>query len=653
MVDLWDTVLMYNHLSKHFRANMSLKSGYESIISPLLGKIMLIICMVVLFLLGLTFPTVDGDKAALINSASRLSLAWWSSFKRFLKNTFKRDQSMISVASIDKGEEYDMDSILESSHTNRVKNDSTFSTMYGLTGQIQLVGAFSNTIDMFTIAKFTFLIGFFAIDIPFLIYRIHLVFTQNILCLMLYKNILFLFMRPYRLSLFQLAERDRAKGWQTAIYKGDSVSCDDQIKRAEDEIFKFFDDPSSDADVDPSTKPTNPLGSNRAFSFNETFGRRQTMQQNGFCRIASLRRTRDFCHEMALITDFQQPRKSLDIVGTPANIDEKYRSVLMQFMERKSGLPISTFNFKFAFQHMNLIWRYFSIYNEQWFEGFEVIVTSLEHTCFVLSLVVVVLSRIVIAVLSFSVPKIRSPRFMFDSQVYTMSAIEAVNYSMIFLGPIFLLLLFITAGINVFDVLCLSIKEAANLLSYAICVCAMRDTISSHSSWCFYLLQAGAFLVWPIMLLIYTLRYYKNPPFIMYISCKFGTCPASVNYKFCSLELIKSVWVVDDLLHAQWSSLIYSTLFRILCCSVAASKALFGVVLTDLFLGLGYTVYCQTLRVLTLRKHEVNYLLLARESPNKNKVESDPNSFTLADVRRYIQHQGLLSSPGILYPAFM
>ncbi|UKJ89196.2 hypothetical protein MACJ_002444 [Theileria orientalis] len=201
-IDLWDLILMFSHLLKYYK--VELKEGKRLIIKAKLFVIFIIFVLTTIFLLGLVIPTVDGDykvedkfKTNIFNEAVRLFIKFIKIFSRTTTFDYKK-------------------------HSDAVKD----------TTSLKSVDEGSRSLDMFTMAKFTFIIGFFLVDIPFLCYRLYILVKYNVFSLLLYKNFIFLFLRPYRLNMSQLAERDTAKGVQTAFLNTDLLSVN-RDKRAD------------------------------------------------------------------------------------------------------------------------------------------------------------------------------------------------------------------------------------------------------------------------------------------------------------------------------------------------------------------------------------------------------------------------------------
>ncbi|UKK01545.2 hypothetical protein MACK_002362 [Theileria orientalis] len=193
-IDLWDLILMFSHLLKYYKVEV--KEGTNLIIKANLFVIFIIFVLTTIFLLGLVIPTVDGDykvedrfKTNIFNEAVRLFIKFVKMFSRTTTLDYKKNSEALkdttNLKSVDEG---------------------------------------AGSLDMYTMAKFTFIIGFFLVDIPFLCYRLYILVKYNVFSLLLYKNFIFLFLRPYRLNMSQLAERDTAKGVQTAFLNTDLLS---------------------------------------------------------------------------------------------------------------------------------------------------------------------------------------------------------------------------------------------------------------------------------------------------------------------------------------------------------------------------------------------------------------------------------------------
>ncbi|BAM41520.1 conserved hypothetical protein [Theileria orientalis strain Shintoku] len=236
-IDLWDLILMFSHLLSNFYLShmlcksfwrlltkmcsyvvvfsqiasysrlqvftkfleyykVEVKEGKNLIIKAKLFVVFIIFVLTTIFLLGLVIPTVDGDykvedkfKTNIFNEAVRLFIKFVKMFSRTSGLEYKKNSEAL--------------------------NDTT---------SLKSVDEGAGSLDMYTMAKFTFIIGFFLVDIPFLCYRLYILVKYNVFSLLLYKNFIFLFLRPYRLNMSQLAERDTAKGVQTAFLNTDLLS---------------------------------------------------------------------------------------------------------------------------------------------------------------------------------------------------------------------------------------------------------------------------------------------------------------------------------------------------------------------------------------------------------------------------------------------
>ncbi|SOV14247.1 conserved Plasmodium membrane protein, unknown function [Plasmodium gaboni] len=65
--------------------------------------------------------------------------------------------------------------------------------------------------DVYITAKFHFIVGFFLIDTPFLIYRLLFCIRYKVMLTLIVKNILFLLFRSYKLNEYRLIEKEKHK----------------------------------------------------------------------------------------------------------------------------------------------------------------------------------------------------------------------------------------------------------------------------------------------------------------------------------------------------------------------------------------------------------------------------------------------------------
>ncbi|SCN59777.1 conserved Plasmodium protein, unknown function [Plasmodium chabaudi adami] len=65
--------------------------------------------------------------------------------------------------------------------------------------------------DVYITAKFHFIVGFFLIDVPFLIYRLYFCIKYKVILTLVIKNVLFLLFRSFKLNEYRLVEKEKHK----------------------------------------------------------------------------------------------------------------------------------------------------------------------------------------------------------------------------------------------------------------------------------------------------------------------------------------------------------------------------------------------------------------------------------------------------------
>ncbi|SCO59807.1 conserved Plasmodium protein, unknown function [Plasmodium berghei] len=65
--------------------------------------------------------------------------------------------------------------------------------------------------DVYITAKFHFIVGFFLIDVPFLIYRLYFCIKYKVVLTLVIKNVLFLLFRSFKLNEYRLVEKEKHK----------------------------------------------------------------------------------------------------------------------------------------------------------------------------------------------------------------------------------------------------------------------------------------------------------------------------------------------------------------------------------------------------------------------------------------------------------
>lgn len=702
-IDLWDIVLMLNHLIRRYR--IFYESTEQSVVVSTEKRYFLafgIICLSSTFLLGLISPTVDSDLNPDNGELERRQLFWdnltnWFTTFRCRRKYYADKEPWSHELSPDNRE------------------SQNFAASQAFKAKPAPKGRY---LDMFTIAKFTFLVGFFLIDLPFFVYRVIILHRENVFSLLLYKNLLGLFIRPYRLNLSQLAERDSAKGWQSAFFDTAPVNIEPDKKSVIHDDLKMLDVSSdSEADKDLGGKHNDHLLTRRAKSMTgPAYARAHTRSIfNIFGSLLSrtdsiLRGHKHHRNEKSETNDcdgdnveyyaacdqmllprlrFLSTRKlSADNEAT-SHMSARYsaagdfkeyknehldsrRSILLRMLNRHRDLPIKTFDA--------------SLMCRKWFEVFRRFVApepnfDMDSTEFLLdeqpfaflrilvAIAIVLIARVIILVYCYTFGNdVRPPRFIFSHDIHTVNMHELVVYGVVLLAPILQSALFVRLqGCTLLGCLMVVIKEVVNLCSYVTCVSCLRAIADKPYS-TIYAVQLLAFLLWPLSVVINILVQWLNKKLnlvrLIYMVCKHGICPVSLNHKLFCLDMIKSTTIADLLLHSQWNYFTYSALFRILCCSFSPTKTGVVLILVDLFIRFVYIIFCQTMRALMFRKFEVHYMILRltnnikfnyQHQCDQLAVHGDAaNHFiTHADVDEYIKEHGLLSSPGIIFPVFL
>ncbi|GFE55755.1 transmembrane protein [Babesia ovis] len=704
-VDLWDIVIMVNHLFRRYRSIKDLDNDPTTQAWEDRNFVAYaILCAVSTFLLGFVSPSVDSDldTGSGVLESRRL---FWSNLLDYFRCSGRRIQDDVGFRDEPRSHDRGFDSQgTEAPHVFKAKN--------GPKGQY---------LDMFTIAKFTFLIGFSLIDIPFFVYRLVLLLQNNVFSLMIYKNFLGLIIRPYRLTLSQLAERDSAKGWQTAFFDAAPLFKDPSTKKILHDDLKLLDEPTvPETERQLSTKLsdramlkrgltssylsqartlTRPFatrtGSNNAYDNRPS---RSTMRFRTSHMMSSDRGTQgvelnalnssptdpavprlrfNSLHPAASHQDWASCTSESDLPSVAEAIEadeknERQKLLLIRKLKRHRELPVATLGFKILFRNLTeLLQRMFSVDPsfEMDDEEFMVSVRHFDYSRMLCALFLMLISRIIIVICCYANPsEVRSPRFIFGSTAFTATAQELVVYGLVVGAPlVYSMLFYRVQGCSLLDCVAYGLHEVLKLGSYVTCVCCLRGIVSNPGS-VLYALQVCVLIQWPlhltVLILFYASKKSLNMVRLMYVLCKHSCCPVGLNHNLFCLDIMKSTTIADTLLQSQWNCYFYGALFSALCCSFSPTKTEVMIILVDLFIRFVYVIFCQTMRAMMLRKFEIHYLMLRLTNaltfdylpPSDTfSVSSDSSSHfvTPADVDTYIKEQGLLSSPGILFPPFI
>lgn len=699
-IDLWDIVIMINHLIRRYRVHYESDEQTKLILETKYCYIVFgVFSLTSAFLLGQVSPTVDGDLRQETGELEHRQL-FWDNFKGLFKS-FKRTRLE---------SEFNEDPWSHEMNYDRHKNTSG--------GQVFKANPAPKVkyLDLFTIAKFKFLVGFFLIDIPFFVYRVVLLIRGNVFSLLIYKNLLGMLIRPYRLNQSQLAERDSAKGWQSAFFETAPTPKDPTKKNLIHEDLKLLEE-SSDSDIDKhmlkrgAERPNTKRGKSVNFSsvrshtrniismFSSFLSRSDTATRSQKTVVTYDTGTKGYdgenveyytaCDEVLaprlrflssnkIINDNPEQKLSArynDERGVQEE-DEDHsaprKDVLVRMINRHRDLPIQTFQIKLMFRKWIMLLKNafapeptFEMGNEE----FLVDEQPYEFMRIAGSVALSLLSRIMLVIYCYSYSSgVRSPRFIFIRDIQTVSKHEIIVYGVTVAAPLFQSALFFQLqGCTFLGCVVMAMKEIVSLCSYVMCVCCLRSIVDKPYS-IIYAMQLLAFLLWPLSVFkdIVTLWIYDklNLMRLILMVCKYELCPVSLNHKLFCLDIIKSSVIGDLLLHSQWNYYTYSALFRILCCSFSPSKTGVVIIMVDLLVRLIYIAFCQTMRALMFRKFEIHYLTLRLTNNIKFDYQSPYDTLTMpgdatkhftthAEVDEYIRENGLLSSPGVIFPAFI
>eukprot|EP00371_Babesia_bovis_P000258 XP_001608905.1 hypothetical protein [Babesia bovis T2Bo] len=689
-LDLWDIVIMVNHLFRRYRsvqtsANMDLWEDRNFVAYAFL-------CTLSMFLLGFVSPTVDSDLDPGCDILEHRRLIWYS-ILAFVRRCLGLSADDLRFR---RGGKYGDMGFDIPEPLRGVKSKSTLKGQY---------------LDMFTIAKYTFLIGFSLVDIPFFVYRVVLLARKNVFSLMLYKNLLGIFIRPYRLTLSQLAERDSAKGWQSAFFEAAPLFKDPFAKRLIQEDLKNLETPSAPAsERQLSAKLTNRnllKGSLSSASISHTksyirniFTRAgsTTPQENLVSRVtkkfptsqvpseerinevpsadkmvARLRFTSS--HPSGSYHEWSSRVSEPEAPVAPPKVDENAQQVrlsLLRNLRRHREVPVASMNPKMFFETLrDQVSKLFAVDPRFAMEEDEFVIDSgqFDYLRMLIAVGISLISRILIVIFCYSrASEVRSPRFIFGSTVSTATGLELLVYGMVVFAPILEIGLFYRVQCcNLFDCICFGIQELLQLCSFVTCVCCLRGFVADPGS-VFYAMQVSALVLWPVFLgmLLLVQGFFGSLTVIrlVYLLCKYSACPVGLHHKPFCLDIMKSTMLADRLLHVQWSAYLCSALFRALCCSFSPTKTEVIIIIVDLLIRLTYVIFCQTMRTMMLRKFEVHYLIMRMSNAITSDYMPPSDTFSLfsdsnvhfvtpSDVESYIKDQGLLSSPGIIFPAFL
>eukprot|EP00375_Theileria_parva_P000429 XP_763098.1 hypothetical protein [Theileria parva strain Muguga] len=604
-IDLWDLILMFSHLLKYYKVEMSV--GDSLLMNIRLFVVFIIFVLVTIFLFGLVIPAVDGDYKAEHKIKSNLFNQTFNFFIKLLQHITKKSGNSNTADS-----------------KKQMKNtwDKQDNVEYVLKSVEEI-----NSVDMFTMAKFTFIIGFFLIDIPFLIYRLYILVKYNVFSLLLYKNFMFLFLRPYRLNMSQLAERDTTKGYEHLLFTQpisnsintithhtlshsfqDDEDTEDLLKKynkpdkkVHKSVFtpilshktihkrdKIKSDPTPFSHTEQTNNTSGPNEKSGLFTSKSKLFTGKSKLFSGKSRLFA-GKSRLFAGKSRLFT----AKSKLFGEEKSFNFREKDRLNMMRMMSRTKLVPIKSYPFSLILHHL----RKFlfpprepkSHSGDEYGSNFPQFIGVKHFWCYIVVLFTTILPRILIVFL-YSTQKIRSPREILHN-LPESNAVEKILIHLLIVFPILTSVFTIkTCGIT--DSIFLLLREFTGLFTLSTCVCCLK-------------------------LLLQTYKLYKH----LYILLIFLTKPLIILIDF-AIILINTVNHPRD-----YNNILFSLI---------------------------YCLMSQSARVLMLRKYEVNYIVMRVMNLEKNEwddLDSPENCITLAEVDKYINTQGLLSSPGtIMYP---
>ncbi|EKX73615.1 hypothetical protein BEWA_036510 [Theileria equi strain WA] len=734
-IDLWDVVLMFSHLIK---CKKDLLSG---LVSRNFVVTFLIMSLVNIFLLGLTFPTAEGDAQQFFDISTN--------FMRNRGNHIRNPSKSETV----KSDDYKV--------TSKIGAPSSFDVdkrgNVGPSGNVDM-NPFRSSLDMFTIAKYAFVIGFFLIDLPYLCYRIYLLSHSNGFSLLLYKNVLFLFLRPYRLNMNQLAERDTAKGWQTAFFEAESTNLkmDAEISADvnEGEYLKKFtrrytmkqrqsmrrsstfsgrmssinglihsnqvdskDDGPRHSQLDKvEDSHIHPL--DRMASADQ----RSSAQKHSIFQNTPFLRSYTHSNFLGNITeDHKFARSGETGVGTSGPMDaaingafraesadrltplssardiyshdtdsedeefdncnsedalgsiDMCKTFILKILRKNQKLPVKSFPIALVVEYCKKFWQKAGNSTKRYGISSMENVHASGYTKTILyryysSIFFTIFPRIFIVVLIFSYTgDIRPPRLLIGDKLENAHFVEMLPYYAMMISS-FMIPFSFYSTCGILDLVFLFIRETFNLLSLITCVCAFKSSLPKGYE-VIHGFTSIIFLVYPIVIMLdlyWSVYRYKDERRseepteewptektrvflyrLEFFICKYSISPIAINFKLLSTDLMECIITMDILIHSQWSYLIYTCIFRLLCCSITSSKVSITIVLIDLLLGLTYTTLSQSLRALILRGQEIAHIIATSQDKTNN------GNVSLGEVDKYIKVQGLLSSPGIIVPAFL
>ncbi|XP_954792.1 uncharacterized protein TA03435 [Theileria annulata] len=687
-IDLWDLILMFSHLLKYYKVEMSV--GDSLLMNIRLFVVFIIFVLVTVFLFGLVIPAVDGDYKAEHKIKSNLFNQTLHFFIKLLQHFTKKNNTIDTIVT-----------------NKQLKNtwDKNENVEYVLKSVEEI-----NSVDMFTMAKFTFIIGFFLIDIPFLMYRLYILIKYNVFSLLLYKNFMFLFLRPYRLNMSQLAERDTTKGYEHLLFTQTSNSINNSIThhtllnnfqdddpidllkkydKTEKKIHKSVLTPilkqktlikRDQIKSDPT--PFNFLNNSRLLNGKPGLPNGKSGLLSGKPGLLN-GRTGLFGLKTRLFND----RTGLPN-GKTRLFDKKDRLNMVKMMSRSKLIPMRSYPFTLILHH----WVLF-LFPKQRAEvtNFPKFIT-VKH---IWSCIIVVFSNIIprfIIVLLYLTQNIRSPREI----LVNSSNFEKILIEITLIFPI-VTFIFSIKTCGIFDSAFLLFREIVSLLTFSTCLYSFKLLLETYKLYkhlyiLLILIIKPLIIIFDFFIIFFQTinNSVKNNKFnsvnnsvnssvkrnsvensvensvnssvnnsiesldyksiLLYKILKRSIGGIMLNSKICNDDIILMLKWHDKLFHSQWSEIIVSIPFKIICSCNLTSKISILILISDIIFSLIYCLMSQSARVLMLRKYEVNYIVMRVMKLDTNDwddLDSPEHCITLAEVDKYINTQGLLSSPGL------
>lgn len=449
------------------------------------------------------------------------------------------------------------------------------------------------------------MVGLFLIDIPFLTYRIYDL-SQGNFSILFVKNFLFIFIRSFRLAIWQLAYRDAVK-WNEG-----SKSSDCLIKDAIDFSSQSYEkEPDKIGQLRDSISNVNNIiigdGTSKTIIDSKKYSIYKSKLTRDFTRTnfhkSTLRRL-GFKDKSTLIFErSDSEKKEIDVSGF--DLDINMREYLQQFVAMCSKSCVTCCE-KYVSDDITLSLlkriRLVTAFNIQ----------PVAHLAILLIVVLDCYNR---------------------TSLLTLTIVLGI---MIFLCD------FYTAPL--LDVLYNTMYAIVALVSAGYSI----DTFWKVNRFYIRIFVIIAFSLFPTLVIIpnfmSSLSAITNVPYachkIIIMSCRWCIAPISHHGIILGGEVIKNVILTDHLLQAHWTGVTLLMVSKIFCIVLSPNWIIY---LIHIGLSISYAILSQTVRILQQRKYEIQFL----QKPSQPRR----SSFSpFDDELGYISRFGLFSCPGHLLP---